>query len=205
MNSSPDPTPEQLPDLPWAMAGFMRVGLFSTTGAAALRAGLSGLPSNRLLILAVRYLEGDVRYDGLMIAQPARHRLRVGAYIHEFWTSNPVLHRDAKRLWGVDPYLAEFEWTDDRVDVLDSRGHHLSMASTPGSGRSVTMPLPLPCFTDYRDRLSYAVPRYRAVLRPARATIERWPEHLPALRRPASRLGIDFPRFTIRVGPPRPL
>lgn len=202
---SPGPENDDLPAFPWRMSGFLRVGLFATAERVALPHRLIRFPANRLLVLTVRYDGGDVRYDGVMVATPARHGARPGAYIHEFWTSSPVMFRSARRLWGVEPHLAEFTWNEGRVDVVDSRGCLLAMSSTTRSSRTLTGTLPIPCFTDFDDRLSYAVPKFRAALRQARHELVAWPSRLPALRKPSSTLGADSPRFTALVDWPSPL
>jgi hypothetical protein len=74
------------------------------------------------VIALVRYLEGTLRYDEVMIGTPARRGRYRGVYVQRLWVNSAVSLWGGRAIWGLPKELATFTWDDAGVTVADPAG-----------------------------------------------------------------------------------
>ncbi|WP_327251470.1 acetoacetate decarboxylase family protein [Streptomyces sp. NBC_01244] len=203
-----EPEPQTLPSFPpapWRMSGAMWMGLFPAPHLPPVPGGLSALLPRHLLVAAIRYLEGDLRYDEFVIASAVRCGFRVGTFIHHIWVDSATSQEGGRSIWGLDKQLAHFQWTEHQVRITSEQGLRVTMAAHPGRRATVPLLMPLPAFTPRRGQLSYAVAPVRLYAGPTQVSLTDWPEVLPTLSTTTTRLALHSPRFRVAVPAPHPI
>jgi hypothetical protein len=117
--------PEEVtyPPAPWRLKGQMWMAIYDTGTPVALPDGFKPLLNpNWLAIVLVRYLEGTLRYDELVVGTVAYRGLRVGIHVHSLWVNDEASLWGGRRIWGVPKELATFTWDSNTVHVLDKGG-----------------------------------------------------------------------------------
>jgi len=111
------------PPAPWIMKGQLWMGLFKTDTPVQIPAVLKHLVGPRsLLVSVVRYREGTLCYDELILGTLARRGLRVGIHTDYIWVTDLAALWGGRRIWGVPKNLAEFTWKDSMVCITDKEG-----------------------------------------------------------------------------------
>src|SRR3712207_4856461 len=111
------------PPVPWRSRGQLWMGIYDSGTRPALPQGLQALANPNWLVLAlVRYLEGTLRYDELVVGALVRRGLRVGGHVHSIWVNDEASLWGGRRMWGVATGLAAFPWNGGSVRVAGDRG-----------------------------------------------------------------------------------
>jgi hypothetical protein len=188
-----------IPAAPWGLRGTMWLGRFRLTRPATVPPVLTALMPQRLLVAAVRYLEGDLIYDALMIASPVVGRHRMGLHIHHLRISNTSVLQASLELWKQPAQSAAFSWTGPRTEVTGDPDFRAVLRIRPRTRRSVPIPLLLPTFTGMHGELTYAMVRGHAHARPATLKVLTWPQELPPLHDNTTTVALDLTEFRIKV------
>jgi hypothetical protein len=131
------------PAPPWEMLGHGWAGVFPADRPHSLPGSLRAiLGSNWRLVMLLRYREGPLRYDELVVGTVVTVGLHVGVYVQDIWVNSLPSLAGGRAIWGLPKQLATFTWHDNRVVIADDAG----ALSTIHCSRSwgVLPPLPLP-------------------------------------------------------------
>lgn len=188
-----------IPAAPWHLRGTMWLGQFRLARPATVPPALTALMPRRLLVAAVRYLEGDLIYDALMIASAVACGHRMGLHIHHLRISNPSVLQASLGPWKQPAHSAAFSWTGPQTEVTGDTDFRAALSIRPRTRRSVPIPLLLPTFTGTHGELTYAVVRGHAHARPATLKVSSWPQELPHLRDNTTTVALDLTEFHIKV------
>ncbi|WP_330328929.1 acetoacetate decarboxylase family protein [Streptomyces sp. NBC_00536] len=199
------PSPPSFPPAPWRMSGRMWMGLFPVPRLPPVPGGLSVVLPRHLLVAAIRYLDGDLRYNEFVIASAVRSGFRVGAFIHHIWVDNAISQEGGRHIWGLDKQLANFQWTDQQVRITSDQGLRVTMAAHPGRRATLPLLMPLPAFAPRRGQLTYALAPVRLHAGPTQLSLTDWPAALPTLSRTTTRIALQSPRFRVAVPAPHPV
>ncbi|MEU7226562.1 acetoacetate decarboxylase family protein [Streptomyces chrestomyceticus] len=189
------------------MRGHLWGGLFATDAAPALPPDLSPLTARSLAVFVIRYREGTLRYDELIVGTPARHGRRAGLYVHWIWVDDERSLRGGRRIWGVPKQLAEFRWEGPRVRVTDGQGLVAALRLSAKGPSLPRLPLPMTGFGTLDEARTVFTARFTARPGAASVRVEEWPARLPALRHTGGRPGFRAASFTMVLPAPilRPL
>lgn len=193
------------PPTPWRMSGRLHVALHRVEGAAAppLPAGISAiLPGHRVVTL-VRYLEGTLRYDELIIARLTRRGLRTGIFVDHIWVDSRPSVAGGRLIWGLPKELAEFTWSGDRVSVRDREGDIAALSVDQRPARSPEISFVAPGFGVRDDDLLLSRGSMRARLRSGSLRVEAWSPRFGTLAR--RRFALDATPFHLTIGDARVL
>ncbi len=133
------------PAAPWDMKGQLWMSAFKSDAPVQLPTGLKHfLDPKTIIVTLVRYLEGTLPYDELIVGTPARLGARVGIYVDYIWVNSLASVWGGRRIWGVPKNLAEFTWGASTVRVSDEQGPiaTITVDRTPGRSPWVWMPTP---------------------------------------------------------------
>jgi hypothetical protein len=133
------------PPAPWRSTGQLWMGIFPTDTDVPLPPGLTHvLNPRRVAVMLVRYLEGTLQYDELVIGVLARRGLRFGIWVDYIWVDSLESVWGGRRIWGLPKDMAEFTWTENQVEVSDRHGAimTLSVAMNPSKWPALWMPAP---------------------------------------------------------------
>lgn len=133
------------PPPPWEMTGQLWMSTFKSDAPVQLPVGLKHfLDPNTIIVTVVRYLEGTLCYDELVVGTLARLGARVGIYVDYIWVNSLESVWGGRHIWGLPKNLAEFTWDDSTVCVSDEQGPiaTIQVDMTPGRFPWVWMPTP---------------------------------------------------------------
>lgn len=133
------------PAAPWQMRGQLWMGFFKTDTRLPLSADLKHLYDSRSLVVTlVRYLEGTLHYDELVVGTLARRGLSMGIYIDYIWVDSLASLWGGRRIWGLPKNMAQFAWETNTVRITDDTGliATLSVNLAPGGGPELWTPAP---------------------------------------------------------------
>ena len=134
--SAEPPEPPPYPPAPWRLRGTLWAGLFRAEAPVVLPAGLRHLLGSRwLVVLLVRYLDGTLIYDELVVGSPARRGVRIGLFAHRIWVNNAASVHGGRGIWGLPKEMATFAWCENGVQVRDDAGPVADFAMDPHRGR----------------------------------------------------------------------
>jgi Acetoacetate decarboxylase (ADC) len=197
-----EPREVDYPPMPWRMRGTMSAGVFSVAQPPAIADGLRPFVPRRLAVVLVRYLEGTLSYDELIVGSMARLGRRAGLYVHRIWVNDLASLWGGRRHWGLPKHMAEFTWKGSSFEVADGDGLLVAGTVAVRSPRLPAVTLPLSGFGRLDDTLLFTTSRLRARWAPARMELTRWSDRLPALTRPATPVCAVADPFRIIVPPP---
>ena len=194
------------PPTPWIMRGRMFMGLFRVKSgtAAALPAGLTPLLAGHRVVAVVRYLEGTLSYDELIIGRIARRGRKVALFIDHIWVNSRESVAGGRRIWGLPKELADFSWQGDTVAVRDDLG---AVATFTVDQRPAFWPevgVATPGFGVRDGQLLFFVGRVRVRLRGTSLRIVSLDPRFGELS-PKPWLGIDGAPFELNIGDARVL
>lgn len=197
------------PPTPWLMSGRMFMGLFRSEqdgqqAQAALPARLAPVLAGHRVVAVVRYCEGTLRYDELIIGRLARYGRKLGLFVDYIWVDSRESVSGGRRIWGLPKELAEFSWDGDRVTVRDAQGELATLTVNQRPAWLPAVPMRAPGFGQRDGQLLLVLSRLRVRLRGASLRIE---SLAPRLGRLASKplLGCDAVPFTMNIGEARVL
>jgi hypothetical protein len=196
-----EPPEADYPPMPWRMRGTMSMGVFSAVEAPAIPEVLRPVLPGRLAVVLVRYLEGTLSYDELVVGSMARHGRRVGLFVHHIWVNDLASLWGGRRHWGLPKQLAEFTWKDQTFEVTDEAGVLAAGSVAPRPPRLPAITLPLSGFGRL-DTWVFTKSRLGARWAPARMELTQWSDRLPALTRKATAISAVADPFHITVPPP---
>jgi hypothetical protein len=197
-----DPPETDYPPMPWRMRGIMSMGVFSVVQPPALPEGVRPILPRRLAVVLVRYLEGTLTYDELVVGSMARHGRRAGLFVHRIWVNDLASLWGGRRHWGLPKQPAEFTWKEQSFEVVDGDEVLAAGSVAPRPPRLPAVTLPLAGFGRLDDTWLLTTSRLRARWAPARMELTQWSHRLPALTRPATPVSAVADSFRIVVPPP---
>ncbi|MFI2236048.1 acetoacetate decarboxylase family protein [Streptomyces chrestomyceticus] len=184
------------------MRGHLWGGLFATDAPPPLPPDLSPLTARSLAVFVIRYREGILHYDELIVGTPARHGGRLGLYVHWIWVDDERSLRGGRRIWGVPKQLAEFRWEGPRVRVTDDQGLVAALRLSAKGPSLPRLPLPMTGFGTLHGARTVFTARFTARPGAASVRVEEWPSRLPALRHAGARPGFRAASFTMLLPAP---
>lgn len=120
----------------------MWLGIFAANTPARLPSGLNAaLDPHWRAIALIRYREGTLQYDELIVGPLARRGLYLGTWIEHIWVDSVPSLWGGRRIWGLQKELATFDWNGNRVCIADATGDIATL--TLDQSRSWAPPLPL--------------------------------------------------------------
>jgi len=141
------PLPPEIPypAAPWRMRGQFWIGVFKADTPAALPSAPARLaqfldPHLRVVAL-MRYLEGTLRYDELLIGSLARVGWQVGMYIDYLYVDSVASLWGGRRIWGLPKELASFTWAGNACRIADERGPIVSLTLNRRDAWAPPLPL----------------------------------------------------------------
>ena len=163
------------PAAPWVSRGGAWVGLFTTDKPVPLPRGLTHLLGSRTIVVAlIRYLQGTLQYDELIVGSYARHNLSIGLFVHHIWVDDVQSLWGGRRIWGLNKQLATFDWSGNTVRITDDAGPILSLQVDPRTAWLPRLPLPVPVFGQHDDRWLFAVASASARIGGAGMQLSEW-------------------------------
>lgn len=139
----------EYPPAPWHFQGGAWFGIFQADAPLRLPPGLQQLPGppQRWRVVAlIRYLQGTLRYDELIIGGWVRRGPLVGLYVDQIWVDDLQSVWGGRCIWGLPKQLATFSWADNRVQVADERGPILTLTLDLRTALLPRMPVVSPAF-----------------------------------------------------------
>ncbi len=186
------------PRLPWALSGRAHVALFRVADRVPLRWGLLPVLRRTRIVMLVRYLEGTLRYDELIIGRLARRGSRVGLFVDRIWVDSAESVSGGRRYWGLPKELAEFSWVGDEVHVHDANGEIVRLTVRSGKAHAPSVRVLAPGFGVRRGKLLFTLGRVRARLRLGTMRKIAWAPKFASLpARPL--LSFDAAPFTLNI------
>ncbi|MEU2430172.1 acetoacetate decarboxylase family protein [Streptomyces sp. NPDC007861] len=171
------------PPPPWRATGRMWLATTECTHEIAIPSDLDAVGGARRLVIGlVRYEEGTLRYDELVVGSVVRSGRRIGVLAQHIWVDDPASLWGGRRLWGIPKQLASFDWDGPAVHVT-SGGSHLAELLVRPAASWLLPPLPLPAtgFGRLGDHRVFLPGRMRARLAPATIEIGHWAPPLPPI------------------------
>jgi hypothetical protein len=187
------------PLAPWRMSGSMHLALCrATEPRSELPLGLRALFRWHRVVALVRYLEGTLQYDELIIGRLARRGLKVGIFVDHIWVNSAESVAGGRLFWGLPKELAEFTWVGDQVKVRDLDGDiaELLIDQTPATAPPV--PMVAPGFGVRSGALLYSLGRLNVRLKRSSLRIVSWAPRFASISVQPS-LGFDASPFKLVI------
>lgn len=197
------------PPTPWIMRGRMSMGLFRVTrlpegGAPPVPAGLTPVLCGHRVVALVRYLEGTLRYNELIIGRMARHGRKLAILVDYIWVDSRESVSGGRRIWGLPKELAEFSFSSDQVSIRDDHGEIATLRCDERPAWLPEVSLAMPGFGVRDGRLLFFVGRVRVRLRRSSLRIAALAPRFGALAS-TPRIGLDGAPFELNIGDARVL
>jgi hypothetical protein len=148
-----------IPPLPWRCSGRIYMGLFRAESPIDLQ-GTGYKPLGRgnwIAITAIRYLEGPLKYDELVVGPLVRRGFRPGIRVSDIWVDDAISMRAGREVWGLPKKMARFQWSDTGVRVSDETGVIAELAFGPAGWQWPTLPLVFPGFGALKGRRTWVL------------------------------------------------
>jgi hypothetical protein len=193
------------PPPPWIMRGRLWATLVRFEGdSPALPAGLSPLFSGHRVFTLVRYLEGTLRYDELVIGRLARHGFKVGLFVDHIWVDSEESVAGGRNIWGLPKEMASFRWSGNRVEVEDAEGPIATLSAHQEPARSPEITVQAPGFGVRDGALVLAIGELKVRPRLGSLRVEELAPRFGTLL-PGIRWSMDAVPFQLTIGDARPL
>ncbi len=204
MNNHRYATGERYPPAPWRFRGGAWVGLFLADRPLLPPAALKYVLPSRLVVVAlIRYREGTLQYDELIIGALARRRLSVGLHVHHIWVDDTQSFAGGRQIWGLPKEFASFTWVGPTVHVADAAGPILTLRIDPRTALLPRLPLPVPFLGYVDNRWVYTIGSAVARLGRAGMHLSSWAERFPYALGTEPLLAIAMKPFRMRLPEPR--
>lgn len=168
------------PPPPWKMKGQLWMGYFKSGAPVQLPAGLHHLlDPNALIVTIVRYQEGTLRYDELVLGALVRVGGRIGIHVDRIWVDSLESVWGGRRIWGLPKNMAQFQWQDSTLRVTDDEGliAVIRVDTSPASLPWTWLPIPMPGVGQLEDgRRVFTVGQLWGRFGSANMHIESWPD-----------------------------
>ncbi|HZH16197.1 MAG TPA: acetoacetate decarboxylase family protein [Archangium sp.] len=183
------------PPAPWRMSGECWVGLFQADRDVPCPAPWKPMFSARTVMVALmRYQEGTLQYDELMVGPLVRHGLHMGLWVSHIWVTSVASLWGGRRMWSLPKELATFTWEEGRVRVADASGPIATFGVERRAGFGPSLPVPMPGIGGAPGGWTTFVGRMSGRLAKGGLRVEDWSERFPFL------LGGDA-SFSVRAHP----
>lgn len=191
------------PPVPWRMRGEMHMALFACSTPAGeappMPAGLRPLLGGHRVVALVRYREGTLRYDELVIGRLARKGVRAGFFVDHIWVDSAESVAGGRLFWGLPKELASFTWSDGTVRVEDHHGLVAVASAREEPAKAPLVPVPAPGFGVRDGQVLYSPGKLKVRLRGTSLRIEAWGPRFGAIAlRPQA--GFDAAPFELEIG-----
>jgi hypothetical protein len=194
------------PPAPWRSTGQLWLGLYDSATQPALPKALQSVARpNWLILILVRYLEGTLRYDELVVGALVRRGPRVGLHVHSIWVNDEASLWGGRRIWGLPKQLATFAWNGDSVRVTDEHGVIATVTVNVKPSGAPWLWTPAPGFGIRDNRCLYTVARIQARVSRSKMSVTEFSHRLPYRIAGAPIVGLAANPIRITVPPPKVL
>lgn len=201
-----DPPVVPYPAAPWRSRGGAWIGLFMADQPPALPAGLTPVLDPRVVGIALlRYLQGTLQYDELIIGSFVRRGAYLGVYIQQIWVDDLRSLWGGRRIWGLHKELAAFDWQGATVRISDAAGPVVTLSVDPRTALLPRLPLPIPTFGRLDGRWLFTVATARARVGRAGLRLDGWSDRFPYRLGSTPFAAAALKPFRLTVPPPRSL
>ncbi len=192
------------PPAPWRLDGRFWAGLFKTDAPVHLPDGLQHvLGPHRLVVMLVRYREGTLRYDELVVGVLARRGFRFGLHVPYIWVNDPASLWGGRRIWGLAKERADFTWEGDTVRVTDAAGPIATVTFDQRSAWRLPVWLPAP-FLGRRDGgWAFTVATLQARVVRTGLHVCEWSPRFPYRVGETPVFAVAAPTFRMTIPPPK--
>ena len=205
MSEIQEPVQASYPPAPWRSSGRLWMGLFKTDVPPPLPDGLKRLLNpNWLVVTVVRYLEGTLCYDELVLGGLARRGLRLGMWVYGMWVDDEVSLWGGRRIWGLHKEMADFAWEGNTVRISDEQGPITTLVvdrSEVGRLPKVWVPTLGLGFLD--GQWTYTVASMWGRLARGGLRVSEWSERFPYRPNGEATFSLSAKPFRMTVPPPK--
>ena len=189
------------PAAPWDMKGQLWMSAFKSDAPVQLPPGLKHfLDPKTIVVTVVRYLEGTLCYDELIVGTPARLGARVGVYVDYIWVNSLASVWGGRRIWGLPKNLAEFAWDDSTVRISDEQGPIATITVDMTLGYSPWVWMPTPGIGQLENnQWAYTIGQMWARLGGRAMHIEEWSTRFAYRLAPKPAFSLGAKSFRMRV------
>jgi hypothetical protein len=181
----------------------MWAGLFRTDRPVPEVEGVRPLLGRRCVLVAlVRYLEGTLRYDELLVGPLVRRGLRVGVFCGSIWVNDAASLWGGRRIWGIPKQMARFDWENDTVCISDDAGPIASLVIDRHDAWLPSLWLSAPGFGQLDGQWTHVVAHVRARIGRCGMRINDWSTRFGYRPRPKPLVGFAGKPFQITVPSP---
>lgn len=171
----------EYPPAPWRSRGGAWCGMFQADAPLRLPHDLQPLPGGAAaqcwrVVALIRYLQGTLCYDELIIGGWARRGRSIGLYVDQIWVDDLASVWGGRRIWGLPKQLATFRWAGSSVRVADRNGPILTLTLDLRTALLPRLPLILPAFGLRDGRRVLMLARMQARLGRAGMRLDDWSE-----------------------------
>ncbi|MEO7329462.1 MAG: acetoacetate decarboxylase family protein [Minicystis sp.] len=188
------------PPTPWIMRGRLFTTLQRHEGEAPpLPHGLRAHFAGHRVVTLVRYLEGTLRYDELILGRVARRGFTLGLFVDHIWVDSPESVAGGRRFWGLPKEMAAFHWTGDRVEIEDAAGQIAALSVNQEAARTPEITVSVPGFGQRDGALLLGTGKLKIRPRPSSLRVESLAPRFGRLL-PGIRMGLDASPFELTMG-----
>lgn len=206
MTQQPELAEVPFPPAPWRMSGECWVGLFQADRDVPCPAAWKPLLSSRMAMVALmRYREGTLQYDELMVGPLVRRGLHMGLWVSHIWVDSVASLWGGRRMWSLPKELATFTWEEGRVRVADAAGPIATFGVERRAGLGPSLPVPMPGIGGAPGRWTTFVGRMSGRLAPGGLRVEAWSDRFPFLLRGSASFSVRAHPMSLTVPAPTEL
>lgn len=188
------------PPTPWIMRGRLWASLQRHEGdTPPLPFGLHPHFTGHRVVALVRYLEGTLRYDELILGRVARRGFTLGLFVDHIWVDSRESVAGGRVFWGLPKELAEFQWTGDCVSVRDAQGEIATLSANQEAARTPEITVSTPGFGVREGALVLAAGKLKLRPRPGTLQVESLAPRFGRLL-PGIRWKMDAAPFELTIG-----
>ncbi len=109
---------KEFPPAPWQARGHLWMSVFKTDKPVKKPEGIKYLLHPRwLVVTVVRYLEGTLKYDELVVGPLVHLGSNFGIWVDRIWVDSAASMRGGREIWGVPKEMATFIWEKETVHI----------------------------------------------------------------------------------------
>ncbi len=131
------------------------------------------------VVALVRYLEGTLRYDELVLAVLVRRGWRLGLWADRIWVNSLESLWGGRRIWGLPKVLAEFHWTNNQAQIADQEGPLAALTVNMSRSSLPAIWIPSPGFGHLPGNWTFTLASVWAHLGRSGLRIDEWSTRLP--------------------------
>jgi hypothetical protein len=154
------------------------------------------------MVALMRYREGTLQYDELMVGPLVRCGARMGLWVSHIWVDSAASLWGGRRIWSLPKELATFTWEERRVRVEDAAGPIATFGVERRAGPRLPLPVPMPGIGGGPGRWTPFIGRLWGRLASGGLRVEDWSARFPFLLRGSASLSVHARPMTITVPAP---